>query len=172
MAWLLIKAVSPPSLMPLNTRYVWLQKIGRSSASKVNFLLIKVVGNWSSQIFCCQKKLLLIQNSTGSSASKSFATEDRPIFCCQKRKFINKRYYWIFCLQKKSFSKIPHVDHTAPPMVKSVNIFCNNRFCGLQMVQFECPKVIHPIVLINFRGQFWTALFTGCRKREMLHVAC
>ena len=29
-----------------------------------------------------------------------------------------------------------------------------------------------PLGLIHFWGQFWTALFTGCRKREMMHVAC
>ena len=29
-----------------------------------------------------------------------------------------------------------------------------------------------PLGVIHFWGQFWTALFTGCRKREMLHVAC
>ena len=26
-----------------------------------------------------------------------------------------------------------------------------NRFCGLQMVQFECVRVIHPLVSFSFR---------------------
>ena len=30
------------------------------------------------------------------------------------------------------------------------NIFCKNRFCGLQMVQFEWPQVIHPLVSYTF----------------------
>ena len=25
-----------------------------------------------------------------------------------------------------------------------------NRFCGLQMIQFECPRVNHPLVLFTF----------------------
>ena len=45
--------------------------------------------------------------------------------------------YPCFGLEWRAF-----VDHTAPPMVK--------RFHGLQMVQFECPRVIHPLVSFTF----------------------
>ena len=33
-----------------------------------------------------------------------------------------------------------------------------NRFCGLQMVQFECTQVIHPLVLFYFGVLFLSAL--------------
>ena len=33
---------------------------------------------------------------------------------------------------------------------KSGNLFCKNIFCGLQVVQFECPRVIHPLLSFNF----------------------
>ena len=34
--------------------------------------------------------------------------------------------------------------------LKSGNSYCKNRFCGLQMVQLECPRVINPLVSSTF----------------------
>ena len=36
---------------------------------------------------------------------------------------------------------------------KSGNSYCKNRFRGLHMVQFECPRVINPLVLFTFGVQ-------------------
>ena len=52
------------------------------------------------------------------SASKNFVTKDRPILCYQIFGCINKRQYWILCIQNSFWQKKPLVDHTAPPMVK------------------------------------------------------
>ena len=42
-------------------------------------------------------------------------------------------------------------------------------FPGLQMVQLEFPT---PFGLFYCLDSLWDALFSACRKREMLHVAC
>ena len=34
---------------------------------------------------------------------------------------------------------------------KSENLFSKNGFCGLQMFQFECPRVTHPLLSFTFR---------------------
>ena len=46
------------------------------------------------------------------------------------------------CMQEKG--------NAASSLWKSGNLLLGNRFCGLQMVQLECPKVIHPLVSFTF----------------------
>ena len=58
------------------------------------------------------------------------------------------------CMQEKG--------NAASGLSISVILLFKNRFCGLQMVQFECPRVIHPLVSVTltkkvFQGQFWAA---------------
>ena len=51
------------------------------------------------------------------------------------RSFVNCPFHW---MQEKG--------NAACGLKKSVNLFFKKRFHGLQMVQFECPRVIHPLV--------------------------
>ena len=60
-------------------RFAWLQKIGQSSAPKNATAAIKVLLKLGSQTFCSQRVSPINRNSTGSSATKSFPTEDRLI---------------------------------------------------------------------------------------------
>ena len=45
-----------------------------------------------------------------------------------------------------------------------------NRFCGLQMVQFAFAKVIHPLVSFTFWVNCGVPFFPAHRKREILHL--
>ena len=67
--------------------------------------------------------------------------------------------------------------------VNKVEIYCpKNRFCGLQVVKFECRRVIHrgPLLVPKYwyLGVFYfsdslSALpFPACSKRKLQHVAC
>ena len=52
---------------------------------------------------------------------------------------------------------------------KSGNLFWKNRFCGLKMVQLECPRarVIYPLVSFTF-GFSGRCPFSACRKKLRL----
>ena len=43
------------------------------------------------------------------------------------------------------------------------NLFFRYRFCGLKMVQLECPMVIHPLVSHTFVPERWDAFPLHCR---------
>ena len=47
---------------------------------------------------------------------------------------------------------------------KSGNSFCKNSFCGLQMVQFECPRVIHPLLLVTSEVHYGVPFFLDAGK--------
>ena len=41
----------------------------------------------------------------------------------------------------------------------SGNLFCKNGFLGLQMVQFECPRVLHPLPPFTFGVHYGLSFF-------------
>ena len=49
----------------------------------------------------------------------------------------------------------------------SGNALSKDRFCGLQMVQFECPRVIHPLLSLTFggKGASWKSGNPFCKNR-------
>ena len=61
---------------------------------------------------------------------------------------------------------------------RSGNVFCKNRFCGVQMVQFECTKVIHSLltlalgihygVLFTLRAGNWNSVFSLLKKWKFI----